>query len=137
MSMPADFDRLLQDTQDVLAGLRAGTPPEDAEVLRGEGVAADGRVRAVVVSGGTVESVEIDPRAMRMASVDLGAAVAAAVNAAMTDLMGKVRAAAPQGVDPQALKERLNELHNQSARQMAMFTQGIADAVAEIKKTTG
>lgn len=137
MSTPAEFDRLLQDTRDALADLRAGGPAEGGEVMRGEGAAADGRVRAVVISGGKVESVEIDPRAMRLASADLGAAVAAAVNAAMADLTAKVTAATPQDVDAQALKDRLDDLHMRSARQMAMFTESIAEAVAQIKKATG
>jgi len=58
--------------------------------IRGEAETADGKVKAVVRQGGALESLVLDPRAMRMASEDLAAAIVEAVAAATEDVTAKL-----------------------------------------------
>lgn len=132
-------DRLLEDTRRMLEQMRSGgeEPPDPGE-LRGEGEAADGQVQAVAVAGGRLESLTVNPRAMRMGSEALCEQIVAAVNAALDDLRGKAaaQAVAAGGVDPAALAEQMRDLHTESVRQMDMFTQGIRDALDRISRST-
>ncbi|HEY9473405.1 MAG TPA: YbaB/EbfC family nucleoid-associated protein [Mycobacteriales bacterium] len=133
------IDRLLEDTRRVLEEMRPGDgePPAPGE-LRGEGQAADGQVRAVAVAGGRLESLTVNPRAMRMGSEALCEQIVVAVNAALDDLRGRVenQAVTAGAVDPAALTEQMRDLHTESARQMEMFTQGIRDALDQISRST-
>jgi DNA-binding protein YbaB len=135
------LDRLLEDTRRVLDEMRSagGEPPEEGDELRGEAEAADGQVRAVAVAGGRLESLTVNPRAMRLGSEALCEQIVAAVNAALDDLRARTaeRAAAAGGADPAALAERMRDLHAESVRQMDMFTQGIRDALDRISRSTG
>lgn len=92
--------------------------------VRGTGEAADGKVKVTVHQGGRLEAVDLDPRAMRMASEDLGAAIVEAVAAATEDvtakaaeLMESVLPGAGAGIvglaDPEALAQ---ERENSEAR---------------------
>ena len=100
------IDQLLEDTRRVLAEMRpgAGTPPDPGE-LRGEGEAADGQVRAVAGpsgsgksgmvravagAGGRLESLTVNPRALRLGSEALCEQIVVAVNAALDDLRDRV-----------------------------------------------
>lgn len=134
-----EFERLLEDTRRVLEQIRSGDGEvPDEEEVHGEGEAADGQVRAVVVTGGRLKSLSVDPRAMRMGSAALCEQIVVAVNAALDDLRGK---AAGQPVtsaaDPAALAERIRDLQNESVRQMDRFSQGIADVLDRISRSTG
>lgn len=123
----------------MLEQMRSGSEePPDAGELWGLGEAAEGQVQAVAVAGGRLDSLTVNPRAMRMGSEALCEQIVAAVNAALDDLGGKVaaQAAAAGGVDPTALTEQMRDLHTESVRQMEMFTQGIKDAVDRISRST-
>ena len=134
------IDQLLEDTRRVLAEMRpgAGTPPDPGE-LRGEGEAADGQVRAVAGAGGRLESLTVNPRALRLGSEALCEQIVVAVNAALDDLRDRVegQAVAAGAADPAALAEQLRNLHTESARQMERFTQGVRDALDQISRATG
>ncbi|REF37488.1 YbaB/EbfC family nucleoid-associated protein [Thermasporomyces composti] len=83
-----DHERLLKEAADRLERIQAmGTQLTE---VRGEAETADGKVRAVVRPGGALESLTLDPRAMRMASEDLAAAIVEAVAAATEDVTAKV-----------------------------------------------
>lgn len=140
-------ERLLTDARRALDVMRAGGDAADraadpavdrvAEV-RGEGSAADGQVQAVAVTGGRLESVRVDPRAMRMGSEALSEQVVLAVNAALDDLRGKVsEQPMPGAVDPAALAAQMRELQDESVRQMEKFGQAIGDALGRITRSTG
>lgn len=80
--------RVIRELQDKLGRL------EDVRnalrEVRGEGEAADGLVRVVVGPSGTLEDLELDPRAMRLASEELRDAIVEAAQAATADAQAKV-----------------------------------------------
>jgi hypothetical protein len=133
-----DLGRLLEDTRRALGSLRSagsGAGPavgEPAEPVRGEGMAADGKIAARVVAGGHVEELKVDPRLMRLGSVELCAQIVVAVNAAMDDLRGQTAEAAPGVADPAELAGVLEGLQAESVRQMSQFSEGVAETVARI-----
>ncbi|MDH2425080.1 YbaB/EbfC family nucleoid-associated protein [Sphaerisporangium sp. TRM90804] len=75
-----DFDRVAEQSREAVRRL-GGVLGELREVT-GEGEAAGGLVSAVVDSGGRVQTVTIDPRAMRLDSRAVSEAVTEAVRAA-------------------------------------------------------
>jgi DNA-binding protein YbaB len=139
---PADFDRLLEDAREALQELRSGQVQPDGEVedLVGEGEAADGKVKVTAGIGGKIEKVELDPRALRTDSDELGEQIAEAVNAALKDLQQKASAsaaAAMSGFDPEHLSEQLINLQDQSVRQMGEFAAGMEDMLDRIRRAAG
>ncbi|MEH1168087.1 YbaB/EbfC family nucleoid-associated protein [Micromonospora sp. CPCC 205539] len=139
MDQVAEFDRLFQQTRQALASMRAtGPAPDDpaAEPARGAGSAAGGQVEVVVV-GQRVESVTLDPRALRMGAEMLGEQITLAINSALDDLRlqaGEAAVDAPE-VDPAALGRQLDDLQNESVRSMAAMTEALTDAVRRIQQT--
>jgi DNA-binding protein YbaB len=132
-----DLDRLLQDTRRVLSELGARRPDQDVlPDLRGVGTAADDQVRASVAVGGRLETLTVNPRLMRMGSEALCEQIVAAVNAAVDDLATKVVESAPEVPDQADLGQQLEEIQTESVRRMETFTQGVADAVAQIMQAT-
>ncbi|WP_018653690.1 YbaB/EbfC family nucleoid-associated protein [Actinomadura flavalba] len=130
-----DLDRMLTDARRTLEAMRSGrqAPGADAPVVEGVGEAADGRVRVTAVTGGRLTSVDLDPRALRMASHELGEALVQAANAALDELRGKAAgAAADEAVDTEALGKRVEEIQNESLRQMQMISQALTDTVNKI-----
>jgi DNA-binding protein YbaB len=126
---PEEIRRMLDDT---VAAFRQAAP-DDADAARvaearGEGSAADGQVKVVVKPGGRLESVTIDPRAMRLGSEAIGGHIVTATNAALDDLAGKVAAAAPAAVDTAQLMERLREIQVASVERLETFMRGISEA---------
>jgi DNA-binding protein YbaB len=136
MTEMGEFDRMLQETRKMLDGVRSGAaapPDQDAPPAEGNGEAADGRVKAVAVTGGRLKSIELDPRMMRLASAELAEHIVTAVNAALADLRAKATAE-DAAIDPEALARHVREVQDQSLRQMAMFTQTISETVARINQ---
>jgi DNA-binding protein YbaB len=134
----AEFERLLAETRRALAQTRAGAASEpDAAGVRGTGVAAEGQVRVTARASGRVESVELEPRALRLGTQLLGEQIALAVNAALDDLQVQAAAQAGPAADPAGLAERMQELQDQSVRQMQLFSQGIATAISQITAAAG
>jgi DNA-binding protein YbaB len=134
-----EFDRLFEQTRRVLSSMRAtGVAPdaeEAAEPARGTGSAAGGQVEVVVV-GQRVESVNLDPRSLRMGAELLGEQITLAMNAALDDLREQTArsgAEAPD-VDPAALGQTLGELQNESVRSMSAITEALGDAVRRIQQ---
>lgn len=138
----ADFDRLMEQTRAALRDLRKGGVIEDeeAEEILGEGEAADGRVKVTAKLGGQLESVTLDPRALRLPAEDLGEQIVLAVNAALEDLRQKVTEQADPslvGFDPEALAEQMLELQDQSIKQMGRFTAGMEEMLERIARAAG
>jgi DNA-binding protein YbaB len=126
---PKGLEQLLEQTRSVADAVRGST--EDIEDLRGEGESADGQVRAVAPPGGRLASLEIDQRAMRMASQELAEHVVAAVNAALEDLQAKSREqAGASRVDP----EKLRALRQASTEQMAAYARSLSDLMSSIRQ---
>jgi DNA-binding protein YbaB len=136
----AGFERMLDETRQALAELRGGdraAEGPDAEETRGEGQAAGGQLTVTAGAGGRLEAVRIDPRALRMGVEALGEQLVIAANAALEAVRAQVGERAGAAFDPDALTDRLQELQNQSVRQMYLFSQGIADSVDRIQRAAG
>lgn len=133
-SAAASLDELLTRTQQALSAMRSRPvehPDGDAEeLLRADGTAADGLVRAVVVQGGRLESVTVDPRLSAAGVEAVCGHIVVAVNAALADLEAQVSASARADAD--ALAARLGGLREQSRRQMEMFSQAMEHAAARL-----
>jgi DNA-binding protein YbaB len=127
-----NFADLLESARKLVGAV--GAPPPDAGAedetaeLRGTGTSPNGLVTAVSTVGGKVESVTVDPRAMRLDSHTLGEQVAAAVNAALEDLGGQAAEARVGGIDTVALSDQLRKVQETSVRQMHSFLQDISAA---------
>ncbi|MFC5746005.1 YbaB/EbfC family nucleoid-associated protein [Actinomadura rugatobispora] len=137
------FERRLQEARDALdeassAGSthgEEGTGREEQPGLRGEGESADGRVRAVAVTGGRIASLELDPRVMRQAPDELARTIAEALNAALDSLRARAAAERPEEalLDAALMMERLREVQNEGLRQLSIMSRGINDALAGIQ----
>ncbi|GEM_PF-3080490 len=116
---------MFAETRRTLEAMRSGraTVGGEAEEFRGEGEAADGRIRATVAPGNRVESLWFDPRLMRMDSQSLSEEILAAVNVAFVDLSEKAAAYGSDqaSVDADVLSAQLRDLQDESVRRMAMF----------------
>ncbi|GAA4991402.1 YbaB/EbfC family nucleoid-associated protein [Actinopolymorpha pittospori] len=82
-----EYEKLLKAASSQLEAVQAATAKLGS--IEGAGETADGRVRVRVISG-AVRALEIDPRAMRMASEDLAAAVLEAIQLATDDANRKM-----------------------------------------------
>jgi DNA-binding protein YbaB len=122
--------------------VRQDGPPggrPDAVTVHGSGDAADGRVRAVAVSDdafGLIESVELEPRMLRMGTGELAGHVQTALNAALDDMRANAwaapAAAANPGIDVGELTKRLSEVRDQATRQLYQLTSALQDVLAKI-----
>jgi DNA-binding protein YbaB len=115
-----EMGRLAQATE-------GGEPPE------GQGVAADGLLQ-VTAAGGRIRSVEINPRAMRMASQDLAEAITEAVNAALADMESKYPELPIASIDPARLRDQLAQAHEEGIRAMRRYTDSITDALSRFNR---
>jgi DNA-binding protein YbaB len=136
---PAGIDELLRRTRESLAMMRGDRPdspegPDEAREIRGTAESADGMIRATVAPGSRLESVALDPRAMRMASESLAEEITRTVNAAFADLRERA-AEAGSGVgapDAEALAGQLRDLQDESVRRMAAFGQAMNEVLARL-----
>ena len=130
-SAAASLDELLTRTQQALSSMRSRAAEHtEADLLRAEGTAADGLVRAVVVQGGRLESVTVDPELARQGIEGVCGHVVVAVNVALANLDVQVSASARADVD--ALAARLGGLQEQSMRQMELFSEAMESVVARL-----
>ncbi|MGV9772961.1 YbaB/EbfC family nucleoid-associated protein [Streptosporangium sp. NPDC003464] len=103
--------------------------------LRGSGQAADGQVSAVVGPDGRLCELNLNPRVMRMASEDLAGEILTAVNAALDDLRaGLPGLDAVTAVDPAALAESLDGVHDDVVRRLEEFASGIELTVRRLEE---
>lgn len=117
-----DLDRLFGGVLEAAAaGARDASPTASAG---GEGHDPDRTVRAVVAPGGRIESVEIGPRAVRLASEEIAERAMAAINAAL-DAMAA--ASSPAGALDEELIGRLRETQDLSLRQLGEYTRSLRD----------
>ncbi|WP_412541353.1 YbaB/EbfC family nucleoid-associated protein [Longispora sp. K20-0274] len=129
----ASIDQILASTRGMLEAMRAGVGPATEEPVEGTGQSADGRVQAVAVAPGTIRSIELDPRLMRLPSAELAEQITQAVNAALDSLRSQAVAGALPA-DPALLSEQLAELQTESARTMARFTQTLDEVSTRIRQ---
>lgn len=126
-----DLARMLDTTVGALRAVRASPEDEEAARQRRIGEAADGQVRAEFGADGRLESVALDPRVMRLSSVDVGEYVVEAVNAAIDAMRGGAPQAPAVG-DLGQLGEQLEEIRNTAVPRLGAFLQALGDAQARM-----
>jgi len=120
--------------QDQLAHLRANTasqpaPPEPAV---GTGEALDGSVRAEATLG-RVNSLRIDPSALRTRLPDLTAAIVEATNAALDAARTATAESLPPPLSLDQLTRTLDELSTDSMRAADQAAEGVRQSMAAIQ----
>ncbi|MBU8861096.1 MULTISPECIES: YbaB/EbfC family nucleoid-associated protein [unclassified Micromonospora] len=134
-SAAASLDELLTRTQQALAAMRsrasAHTDGEPGDLLRAEGTAAGGRVRAVAVQGGRLDSVVIDPELAGVPFDVLCGHLVTAANAALSELDAQVSASARADAD--ALAARLGGVGDQAE----LFSRAMHEVAARIHRDRG
>ncbi|MFC4069393.1 YbaB/EbfC family nucleoid-associated protein [Actinoplanes subglobosus] len=124
-------DDLLQRSRRLLDAVRRGETPPDGEPVTVTTEAADGLVR-VVAGEGRIESIDLDPRAMRLDSRTLSEELTAAVNAALDEL--RASAGSAQGVDLAALDGQLRQVQDEGVRRMAEISSAVQAVMARIHR---
>ncbi|TYB59215.1 YbaB/EbfC family nucleoid-associated protein [Nonomuraea sp. PA05] len=130
---------MIEQARQALAAVQASSAsasesPDAEPPLRGEGQAAEGKVRAVVVAGGRLASLSVDPRVMREGSEEMCAQIMAAVNAAADGLRAQVMERATAAAGGAEIASTLLTLQQESVRQMERFTQSLDDVVARFER---
>jgi DNA-binding protein YbaB len=125
-----DFDSQLAQARQELQQLANAATGTDGSPPEGHGEAADGMVRVTAVDG-RLSAVELDARAMRLASHELAQAFTEAANAALTDLTSRYPTTSYPDVDLGALEKQLAEAQQQAAVQMRRYEQSIAEALRQ------
>ncbi len=133
MDLTGDLDQMLTRSRELLRTMQAARPDEDAPAPEAVSEAAGGLVRVVAVNQ-RLTSLELDPRVMRMASVELAEAVLAAVNGALDATRPAAGEVVP--MDPRQLAEEVAKIQDQGVRQMAAITDAISAAIAQVKQAT-
>ena len=121
-----EFDQLIEET---LRSLRPSSArpeaadPADAADLHGVGTGLDGLIRITAAPGGWLESIQLDPKAMRSDSRVLAEQILAAANDALRAVQANVRekAAAAAGADPEVLADRLRAVQEMAVPRMQEF----------------
>lgn len=124
-------DLLAQARRSVAAVSVPAAPGAEAAEIRGEGTDAEGQIRAVAGLGDRIETLHIDPKAMRAASFELGERVVTAVNAALDAVRAEARELA--GAAGQAdFAAQLQAVQDLSLQHMRAYTQALAGLMASI-----
>ncbi|MET8308450.1 YbaB/EbfC family nucleoid-associated protein [Micromonospora sp. NPDC005173] len=119
-----DFSRMLDATMQALAAVSAPTDDVPADPPAGE--AADGQVRAELGPDGRLRSLWVEPRLMRLGSVELTEHITTAVNAAIDAMRGAT--VPPQVGDLTQLREQLAEVRDTAVPRLGSFLQALTDA---------
>jgi DNA-binding protein YbaB len=119
---PEELAKARREIRDFLAARAEGGERE------GRGEAADGMIRVVAV-GGRLSQVEIDPRAMRMASQALAEEFTKAANTALSDLQAGYATGAPN-VNLDALASQMEQFQQASERDIRRLNESITRAIA-------
>ena len=123
-----DLDGKLREIRKVSDGMRAVR--ERLAGLVGTGIAADGHVRVTWAAATGLDQLHLDPRAMRMPSQDLAAAIKRAVSDAMADLRRQTAEVlrAETGASAGSSVAKIEEMREAFDSQMDDITMRIEDA---------
>jgi DNA-binding protein YbaB len=96
---------------------------EQLSALRGTGTAADELVRASVDGTGTITDLVIEPRAMRLTSVDLACEIRTAISAARQDAEAQLTETSPGPAAPDvaALQQLLTDVDTAARQRLDQF----------------
>lgn len=123
-----DLDGKLREIRKVSDGMRAVR--DRLAGLVGTGIAADGHVRVTWAAATGLDQLHLDPRAMRMPSHDLAAAIKLAVSDAMADLRRQTAEVlrAETGASAGSSVAKIEEMRETFDSQMDDITKRIEDA---------
>lgn len=129
-----DLDSQLREMRRTADGLRSAR--ERIAALSGTGSAADGRVSATWAAGTGLDQLHIDPRAMRMSSDDLAAAVKLAVVSAISDLRRQTTEVLQEetGVPPDGAISRIADLRESFTSEMGEIAARIDEARRQMER---
>jgi DNA-binding protein YbaB len=121
---PEDLERVAREAEQTLRNL-AGVQ-ERLGAVRGTGTAAGGHIVVGADSSGRIDSIDLNPRVMRMPSQELAEELLRAVNAAQDDCVRQTRdLIAGTGVDTsvdeaafEAMERRLTDAHAAFMKEM-------------------
>lgn len=123
-----DLDGRLRELRKASDGMRAAK--ERLSTLAGTGTAADGKVRVTWAAATGLDELHLDPRAMRMPSQDLAAAIKSAVTEAMADLRRQTAEVlrAETGVSAGGSVAKIHQMREAFDEQMDEITARIDEA---------
>ncbi|MFI7635670.1 YbaB/EbfC family nucleoid-associated protein [Nonomuraea sp. NPDC049400] len=127
---PDDLERVAREADQALRQLSG--LQDRLDTVRGTGTSADGLVVASADGSGRIDSIKLNPRAMRMASEELAEALLRAINAAQDDCARQTNGLiADSGVDVggnqaayEAMERQVLETHAAIMRGMERFSPG-------------
>ncbi|WP_214321192.1 hypothetical protein [Nonomuraea sediminis] len=126
-----DFDRLIEAARQVVESARS-SPAEPPET-RNEAGDQLVRAAAVLTDGGVgIQSLDLDPRAMRLDSHDLAERIRGTVNQALRGLTGPASQQAVPDLD--RLAAELHELQDLSVHQLGVFADTINDVLRQLER---
>ncbi|WP_163512265.1 YbaB/EbfC family nucleoid-associated protein [Fodinicola acaciae] len=131
-----EIDRLLGEARQALAGLGEVRPGGKAETAPVTATAANELVRAEVASGGRLQKLTIDAKAMRLDSHTLAEELTKAVQKAQDEAIARQQVAA-EGlpvVDPGQLGNRLDETQLHASRQLDVFGEALEGIVRRLEQ---
>ncbi|WP_336209384.1 hypothetical protein [Nonomuraea sp. LPB2021202275-12-8] len=129
----ADFDSLIEATRRAVESVRTG--PVDLPDVRHEAGGPDELVRVTAVlteSGAALDSLHLDPRAMRLNSHDLAERIVRTANEALRGLAGAAERLAVPELD--RLVADLHDLQDLSVRRLGAFTDTITDVLGQLER---
>ncbi|MEV1174309.1 YbaB/EbfC family nucleoid-associated protein [Nonomuraea sp. NPDC049784] len=127
---PEDLERVAREADEALRRL-AGLQ-ERINSIRGTGTGADGMIVVGADSSGRIDSIQLNPRVMRLASQDLAGELLRAVSGAQDDCARQTHdliaeAGVSTSVDPaayEAMERQVNDAHAAFIREMERFSPG-------------
>lgn len=126
-----DFTGMFDQLIDVLETI-GGVPDEDIEELRGQG-AVPARVSVTCAPGPRLVEMDLRERAMR-STPDLAEAVTTAVNAALDDLVEKLRRQRQEaGADSEKINNRIGELRELGVARLDAYVRQMTEFMAGIR----
>jgi DNA-binding protein YbaB len=111
---------------------------DELMALVGRGEAADGKVRVEYATGTGMRNLQLDPRAMRMASHELAEAITSAVHEAMGDLQRQTSALTKERLgelgDTEKLRSQVMAAQREFDSKMSAVNEQIALATARMRR---
>jgi DNA-binding protein YbaB len=127
MSTPSDQSGIISALEQALQVAKDGQrAQEEAGNSAVEVEVAEGMVRVEATLAGKVTVTIVDPRAVRLGGTVLAEEITIGVNAALDK--AREQAGLPGAIDLDALNEKVEEIQQQSVRQLSSFMSTLADS---------
>ncbi|MDN3354413.1 YbaB/EbfC family nucleoid-associated protein [Actinomadura sp. DC4] len=122
----ADFRKRSAGKDEAPASAWPGGPAALEKPPTGHGASADDNVRVTIGTDGLVDTVEINPRALRQDARTLGELTREAVRAAQRDWFGRLADHDPGPASEDRLRARLEEIQAEYSQRMEEINRVIA-----------